>query len=478
VLIRRGTCTFHEKALNAQNAGAAAVVLYNNVAGRFSPTVAGSPAVTIPVVAVSDTEGVAIHHAINAMAQTLNWSDQTGSFLNPTGGLISSFSSYGLSPDLALKPDIGAPGGLIRSTFPLEQGGYATVSGTSMSSPHVAGGVALLLQAKPRTPAQAVRGILQNSAVPKNWWGNPGLGFLDNAHRQGAGMLNIVQSISAVIDIEPAKLSLGESEAGAATRTLTIRNNTNNTVTYDLSHVPALSTGPNTFTPGFATGFASVSFSTPSLTLLAKATATVDVTITANPALPDRSQYGGYVVFTRTGTGEKYRIPYAGLKGDYQSIPALTATLSGFPWLAKRVHRTHPGAPPIGDWAQQAAGAVFTFQASTVEGLDDIPWIVFHLDHQVRRVRIEVFDATTGRAWHRAAEIPYVGRNSTVTGPTAFFFALPWDGVTRSGGNTYTVPNGTYVLRLSVQKALGEDGNAAHWESWTSPAFVINRAAP
>src|SRR3990172_7046190 len=53
VLIRRGTCTFHEKSLNAQNAGAAAVVLYNNVAGRFSPTVAGSPPITIPIVAIS-----------------------------------------------------------------------------------------------------------------------------------------------------------------------------------------------------------------------------------------------------------------------------------------------------------------------------------------------------------------------------------------------------------------------------------------
>ena len=58
VLIRRGSapapapaCTFHAKALAAQNAGAAAVILYNNVAGRFSPTVAGSPAITIPVVA-------------------------------------------------------------------------------------------------------------------------------------------------------------------------------------------------------------------------------------------------------------------------------------------------------------------------------------------------------------------------------------------------------------------------------------------
>ena len=33
VLIRRGTCGFYQKALNAQSAGAAGVVLYNNVAG-------------------------------------------------------------------------------------------------------------------------------------------------------------------------------------------------------------------------------------------------------------------------------------------------------------------------------------------------------------------------------------------------------------------------------------------------------------
>ena len=160
VLIRRGTCTFYAKAFNAMNGGAAAVVLYNNVAGRISPTVApptaADPPITIPVVAVSDTEGVLIHNRLVAGPVTMTWTDDTGTFTNPTGGLISSFSSYGLEAELDLKPDIGAPGGLIRSTYPLEQGGYATVSGTSMASPHVAGGVALLLQAsRTRTPRRS-----------------------------------------------------------------------------------------------------------------------------------------------------------------------------------------------------------------------------------------------------------------------------------------------------------------------------------
>jgi subtilisin family serine protease len=41
-----------------------------------------------------------------------------------------------------LLPDIGAPGGSIYSTYPLELGGHATLSGTSMASPHVAGAAA------------------------------------------------------------------------------------------------------------------------------------------------------------------------------------------------------------------------------------------------------------------------------------------------------------------------------------------------
>jgi subtilisin family serine protease len=455
-LVRRGTCSFHIKALNAMNAGASAVVLYNNSAGRFSPTVAGAPAITIPVVAVSDTEGVAIDNAIAAGAQTLNWTDQSGTFVNPTGGLISSFSSYGLSPDLALKPDIGAPGGSIYSSYPLESGGYATISGTSMASPHVAGASALLLQAKPRTSSQAVRGILQNSADPKNWWGNPGLGYLDMVHRQGAGMLDIDDAILATTKIEPSKLSLGESESGPASRTLRIKNDGSSPVTYDLSHVPALSTGPNTFTVGALTGFASVAFSVPSVTVPAGGSASVGVTITANAALADLSQYGGYVVLTPQGGGQVYRVPYAGLKGNYQSKQVLVPTGNNFPRL---------GWSPDGvNFGFAGAGDVFTMQGF------DIPYLLVHLDHQSRLFRVEIF-GDTGKAWHRAYNEDYMPRNSTGTG----FFAFEIDGTTFAGNKSYVLPDGAYYAKISVLKALGDSSNPAHWETWTSPMFVVDR---
>jgi minor extracellular serine protease Vpr len=338
VLIRRGTCTFRIKAVNALNAGAAAVLIYNNAAGRFAGTVVGTdPAGDLsatPVVSISNTEGALLNDRIAAGPTTLTWTNQEGTFVNPTGGLISSFSSYGLTADLQLKPDIGAPGGLIRSTWPLEQGAYATISGTSMASPHVAGAVALLLQAKgwtSPTPAQAasIRGLLQNTAVPAVWAGNPGLGFLDQVHRQGAGLMKIDKAITAPVSISPGKLTQGEAGADLP-HTLTLTNGSASAVTYDASHQAALSTFGSTFVPSATTTGASAGGAitiTPSpVTVPAGGTATVTVTIPRPDfGAANKLLYGGYIRFIPQGGGTTLRVPYAGFGGDYQGIPVLTS---------------------------------------------------------------------------------------------------------------------------------------------------------
>ncbi|MGH2451062.1 MAG: S8 family serine peptidase [Candidatus Limnocylindria bacterium] len=465
VLIRRGTCTFHEKAVNAQNAGAAAVVLYNNLPGLFSPTVAGSTEITIPVVAISDTDGVAVNNAIEAEPQTLNWTDETGTFLNPTGGLISSFSSYGHAPDLSLKPDVGAPGGLIRSTWPLELGAYATISGTSMSSPHVAGAVALYLEAHPGTAAADVRTNLQNSADPKNWQGNPGLRFLDQVHRQGAGMLDIPGAVQAGTRLSLGKIALGEMAAGASVvRQLTLTNTGSDAVTYDLTHQPALGTHGSTFTPGANTAFATVSFSPASITVPAGGSGTVAVSITAPGGTLTNLQFGGYI--RAVGEGTSYRVPYAGFRGDYQAIPALTSGGdAGFPWLAKRVSTE---TNTISDWEKQEDGAVYTLRQA------DVPWVLFHLDHQVSRLTIDVRDAD-GALWARLIDVADFGRSSAA----ASFFALQWDGMAPSptDRSVKVANNASFSFRITVLRALGDSTNAAHIETWDSPVFVINRGA-
>ncbi|MDX1677333.1 S8 family serine peptidase [Arsukibacterium sp.] len=453
-LAERGVCTFREKALNAINAGATSVVIHNLNPGNFSGTLSG-PVGPVPVVSISLEDGMFIR---GQAAPVLTWTDQK----LPVGGLISSFSSYGLSPDLALKPDIGAPGGSIFSTYPLERGGFATLSGTSMSSPHVAGSAALLLQAKPETPVMSVRSVLQNSADPKVWSLNPGLGFLDNVHRQGAGMVDVDDSITANTYITPGKIATGEGEAGPFSQRLTVYNNGTEAVTYQLSSVNALSTG-GIITPSFFAGNASVSFSSDMLTVAPGSSATVDATIT--PAtLPDYGQYGGYIVFTPDDGGQAYRVPFAGFVGDYQSIQVLAPTGNGFPWLA------------------QLSGGFFapcTVNCSYSMQGDDLPWFLIHFDHHARYMEMNILHAGSMQpvhpVFHKTNVYDYLPRNSTPTG----FFTFSWDGtrIHSNGGKgkTKVVPDGDYVLQLRVLKALGDESNPAHWETWTSPVITIAR---
>ena len=496
VLIRRGTCGFYEKARRAELAGASAVVLYNNAPGRINPTVAvvagilDEQPVTIPVVAISDTEGVAIHNAIAGGAQTLNWTDDQGTFANATGGLISSFSSYGLGAELDLKPDIGAPGGLIRSTYPLENGtgGYATISGTSMASPHVAGAVALLLQAKGLTagltPAQAesIRALLQNTSVPAVWSGNPGLGLLDYVHRQGAGMLKIDKVIQAPVSIAPGKLVQGEAGAPAI-HTLTLTNSSGSPITYDLSHQAALATSGSTFAPATFTSAATVTFGAPSVIVPAGGTATANVTI-SRPNFGDANKrvYGGYIRFTPQGGGQVLRVPYAGYGGDYQFIPVMTG---GGTAACGGTNEVQPVAitgsptggsftlsftPPGGGAAQTTAAIAFNATATAVRtALEALPGIgvgnVNATGGPLPGAAVNVvFQGTLG-----CQDIPQMtatssltgGTSPTVTVTTSTTGAPPFPKLAKRVGwvsaqnfsGTYTFPTGpiTYTMEQTME---------------------------
>jgi len=79
---------------------------------------------------------------------------------------MSSFSNYGKT-----LVDLGAPGSSIWSTVPKSSkgkvvAGYASYSGTSMATPHVAGAAALYAASNPGASAATIKNAILGSAVP------------------------------------------------------------------------------------------------------------------------------------------------------------------------------------------------------------------------------------------------------------------------------------------------------------------------
>jgi subtilisin family serine protease len=171
-LISRGTCAFSEKVARAQDSGATAVVIYT-AGGRPVTALGGDGSFDIPGGMISELDGGVLNAALTEGADiSVRLSSSIFGEQVEQGNLIAGFSSRGPNGSTLdiIKPDITAPGVriLAATTDTLFQGvqgeTQAYLSGTSMSSPHIAGMAALLVQEHPTwTPAQ-IKSALMTSA--------------------------------------------------------------------------------------------------------------------------------------------------------------------------------------------------------------------------------------------------------------------------------------------------------------------------
>jgi subtilisin family serine protease len=488
-LVRRGTCGFDVKGNNVAAAGAVALVVYSNL-GLIDGAIVVT-GVPIPAVYISRGDGELINTRLDEGPVQLTWGGLVG--IPPNGaGRVSAFSGTGLAADLSLKPDLAAPGGLIRSTWPVEKGGTATLSGTSMAAPHVAGAAALYLQARPATRAGDLGAALLNHADPLGSSRVPADAGLEPVVRQGAGLVDVDDAVLATASVTPAKLSLRDSVGpGDPRRTLTIVNDGPRPITYALANVDAPAATHavpvETLVPSTsAVGFEQYGRPVTTVTVRPGARARVDVRVAPDPALPDGALYGGFLVFTPDREGQPLRVPYAGYKGDYQAPPVMTPTANGYPWLARK-----PGIAldatfnvrPV--WERVAAGTPFTFTPRTLTTTPplplvrpgrDLPYVLVHLERPAQRVRIDVFDARRGRHVGEALVAERLPRNAyDVPGaePWSLVTALALDGTVRRGHRRVTLPDGAYFVRVTVERVLAERRTPV--ETWRSPAFRIDR---
>jgi len=186
---------FSIKENNAANAGAKALIVYNNKSGIFlgeliHEFMESGYKPQIPVVSMDREEGLEIKESIrennNATMQL---------FYNPD--FVAHFSSRGPVSPFYIKPEIVAPGAYINTTQ--NNAGYNFTSGTSYAAPHVSGAAALLLQKNPELHHHEIKSILLTTVEPVS----DAYGQEFSIYETGAGRLDIGNAYDAKLIIMP-----------------------------------------------------------------------------------------------------------------------------------------------------------------------------------------------------------------------------------------------------------------------------------
>ena len=235
-LVQRGTLNFTAKCTNAANAGAVGILIYNNVAGTLS---AGANS-TIPVGTLSMESG-------EQLLGTLTDGKGTITVIHDftyNGVSMATSSSWGSTADLKIKPEIAAPGDKITSAVGFDDDdSYETWSGTSMATPHVAGGLLLIKQRLREEFPDASASELNDLAYAF---------MMSTAHQvqgfvrqQGAGLMDIKSALTTdayltVPGVSRPKLELDDSEDGTFTFTFNVTNIGDTEKTYAI--VPSILT--------------------------------------------------------------------------------------------------------------------------------------------------------------------------------------------------------------------------------------------
>ena len=208
--------SFAQKEKNAKAAGAKAVIIYDNVEGDLVNMATDG---NIPAVFISKADGAAM---LAASDKHVSFSKSyVAQFKDAYSGKMSDFSSWGVTPDLKLKPEITAPGGDIYSTLP--GGLYGSMSGTSMASPHMAGAAVVMAQyiteelggtdmTQQEITALSNK-LLMSTAVPvKNKQSLP-----YSPRKQGAGLVQLGRATKAKAYLSSAEGGLPKAELGDST---------------------------------------------------------------------------------------------------------------------------------------------------------------------------------------------------------------------------------------------------------------------
>ncbi|MHB8071576.1 MAG: S8 family serine peptidase [Candidatus Cryosericum sp.] len=492
-LMDRGTTSFYMKINNAADRGAVGAIIANNTTGTISMNTAGS---TLTSVSITSADGLTLR--TKAAAPTgdgtgrLEFLGHYASTPNLAVDTISSFSSWGATPNLTFKPEVTAPGGNIWSTVPVAQGSYANLSGTSMAAPHVAGAAALIKLVHPAWTVEQVKTALMNTGALLTDPASPA--HLPYSPRlQGAGRINVFNALHTDVTVTSqldgkaavALGSVGSWKTSPITFPLVLHNSGNTSATYSVTGtvqwVNAGSTAKSYVVPG-----AAFVASPSSVTVAAGGTSTVAVTVDARAVNLSYSRFPyieGFVTFAPV-SGVTLHVPYMGYLGNWNDFDDSTWAptfnpLIDLPYAANSYSANFYGGDvgetgvtwpedPTNGWNQLGKTFTGAFDANTIAinpkraatgpngGIENNIYVLRNIEN----LKVEIRDAS-GKLVNLIDDIDGVWKGDYATyGNTYSWYwsgntAWQWYGTNAKG---VKVPDGQYYLNTvaTAEKVVGK----------------------
>lgn len=406
-------------------------------------------------------------------------------------GSVTDFSSWGVTPDLGLKPNLTAPGSDIESTtyYPDTE----SYDGTSMATPHVAGVAALVKQAMETKGYDAEAGHIQaalaNTALLLKDEG--GVPYLPMA--QGSGLVQADRAVATPVVVtsasgEPA-VSVREIGGTTFTFALTAENLSDAPVTYELG---ATDVYTDVLTEiGVAVSAidgANVGFGNATVQVPANGTANVQVTVTLPSSLTEGRYVGGWVTLTDANDVlPQLSVPYLGYYGDWNAVPMFnekaafteednalneaypTAAMTELGWIDYEMGRLEPNKVAI----------------SPVTDLTFFPYVELYYSQlrYAERLVVEVVDAQgrVVRTTDNQSKLPkQVSYDYGLDAWVAFnYYVSGWDGTVfdPQTGHFEPAPDGEYTFRVRAISALGDPDRESDWQTLSFPV-VVDTVAP